>query len=218
MLMTYLGHHTFEVRKGLTLGVALFIVSEIFVFLSVFWAYFHSSLAPTIELGSSWPIKLNLLKYSIKIFRSLGLVTLNDKAYNVVLGFAFYIYKFEQPIEEPISSIKGSIEVLVGISVERWSNLKWILILSLRERFRVSDLSARVSYFYSEMPIGFYKVTVIHYRRCHQWAFLYLLRRGDLYFWFINSINWLNLMFLGVYNLPCTRETILLIPSISPIM
>lgn len=52
---TYLGDHTFEVRKGLTLGVALFLVSEIFVFLSVFWAYFHSSLAPTIELGSSWP-------------------------------------------------------------------------------------------------------------------------------------------------------------------
>jgi len=52
---TYLGNHTFEVRKGLTLGVALFIVSEVFAFLGVFWAYFHSSLAPTIEIGSSWP-------------------------------------------------------------------------------------------------------------------------------------------------------------------
>ena len=37
------------------MGVALFIVSEVFAFVSVFWAYFHSSLAPTIELGSSWP-------------------------------------------------------------------------------------------------------------------------------------------------------------------
>ena len=52
---TYLGDHTSQVQKGLTLGVALFIVSEVFAFLSVFWAYFHSSLAPTIELGSSWP-------------------------------------------------------------------------------------------------------------------------------------------------------------------
>nr|QRH18069.1 cytochrome c oxidase subunit 3 [Clavulina sp.] len=52
---TYLGHHTFEVRKGSTLGVALFFVSEVFAFVSVFWAYFHSSLAPTIELGNSWP-------------------------------------------------------------------------------------------------------------------------------------------------------------------
>lgn len=52
---TYLGCHTQQVQKGLTMGVALFIVSEIFVFLSVFWAYFHSSLAPSIEIGSSWP-------------------------------------------------------------------------------------------------------------------------------------------------------------------
>jgi cytochrome c oxidase subunit 3 len=52
---TYLGDHTSQVQKGLTLGVALFIISEVFAFLSVFWAYFHSSLAPAIEIGSSWP-------------------------------------------------------------------------------------------------------------------------------------------------------------------
>ena len=52
---TYQGHHTFQVQKGLTLGVALFIVSEIFFFISIFWAYFHSSLAPTVELGAHWP-------------------------------------------------------------------------------------------------------------------------------------------------------------------
>ena len=52
---SYQGHHTFAVQKGLTIGVALFIVSEIFFFLSIFWAFFHSSLAPTVELGSSWP-------------------------------------------------------------------------------------------------------------------------------------------------------------------
>jgi hypothetical protein len=52
---TLLGHHTTQVRKGLTAGVALFIVSEVFVFLSVFWAFFHSSLSPTIEIGGVWP-------------------------------------------------------------------------------------------------------------------------------------------------------------------
>jgi len=51
----YLGNHTFAVQKGLTLGVALFIVSEVFFFLSLFWAFFHSALAPTVELGSHWP-------------------------------------------------------------------------------------------------------------------------------------------------------------------
>lgn len=52
---TFLGDHTFPVQKGITMGVALFIVSEVFFFISIFWAYFHSSLAPSVELGSQWP-------------------------------------------------------------------------------------------------------------------------------------------------------------------
>ncbi|WP_460973192.1 cytochrome c oxidase subunit 3 [Prescottella soli] len=52
---TYLGDHTLIVQKGLTMGVSLFIVTEAFFFISIFWAYFHSSLAPTVELGSQWP-------------------------------------------------------------------------------------------------------------------------------------------------------------------
>jgi hypothetical protein len=52
---TYLGHHTKEVKNGIMIGVLLFIVSEIFAFLSVFWAFFHSSLSPAIEIGGIWP-------------------------------------------------------------------------------------------------------------------------------------------------------------------
>jgi cytochrome c oxidase subunit 3 len=52
---TFQGHHTFAVQKGLTLGFVLFVVSEVFFFISIFWAFFHSSLAPTIELGAHWP-------------------------------------------------------------------------------------------------------------------------------------------------------------------
>jgi cytochrome c oxidase subunit 3 len=52
---TFQGHHTFAVQKGLTLGFILFVVSEVFFFISIFWAFFHSSLAPTVELGAHWP-------------------------------------------------------------------------------------------------------------------------------------------------------------------
>ena len=52
---TYLGCHTTQVQKGLTIGVILFIVSEVFAFLSVFWAFFHSSLSPSVEIGGVWP-------------------------------------------------------------------------------------------------------------------------------------------------------------------
>ena len=49
------GNHTKQVKKGLILGFYLFLVSEIFAFISVFWAYFHSSLVPTVEIGGVWP-------------------------------------------------------------------------------------------------------------------------------------------------------------------
>uniref|UniRef100_UPI0030E18041 cytochrome c oxidase subunit III n=1 Tax=Duolandrevus obsidianus TaxID=2715842 RepID=UPI0030E18041 len=52
---TYQGLHTYPVNLGLRWGMILFIVSEVFFFISFFWAFFHSSLAPAIELGMIWP-------------------------------------------------------------------------------------------------------------------------------------------------------------------
>lgn len=52
---TYLGDHTIAVRKGLNLGFLLFVGSEVFIFVSLFWAYFHSAMGPTIEIGATWP-------------------------------------------------------------------------------------------------------------------------------------------------------------------
>nr|YP_009122005.1 cytochrome c oxidase subunit III [Bombyx huttoni]AJH65745.1 cytochrome c oxidase subunit III [Bombyx huttoni] len=52
---TYQGKHTILVNKGLRWGMILFIISEIFFFISFFWAFFHSSLSPNIEIGSMWP-------------------------------------------------------------------------------------------------------------------------------------------------------------------
>nr|UFZ13403.1 cytochrome c oxidase subunit III [Neohermes filicornis]UFZ13913.1 cytochrome c oxidase subunit III [Neohermes californicus] len=52
---TYQGHHTLIVTTGLRWGMILFIISEVFFFISFFWAFFHSSLSPSIELGAIWP-------------------------------------------------------------------------------------------------------------------------------------------------------------------
>lgn len=52
---TWQGNHTIIVQKGLRLGFALFILSEVMFFFSIFWAFFHSSLSPAIELGAVWP-------------------------------------------------------------------------------------------------------------------------------------------------------------------
>nr|YP_010183538.1 cytochrome c oxidase subunit III [Drawida gisti]QVG61467.1 cytochrome c oxidase subunit III [Drawida gisti] len=52
---TYLGHHTKDVTTGLRWGMILFITSEVMFFSAFFWAFFHSSLSPTMELGCDWP-------------------------------------------------------------------------------------------------------------------------------------------------------------------
>nr|YP_009024189.1 cytochrome c oxidase subunit III [Nipponnemertes punctatula]AGL46767.1 cytochrome c oxidase subunit III [Nipponnemertes punctatula] len=52
---TFQGFHTEQVSFGLRWGMILFIVSEICFFFAFFWAYFHSSLSPTLEIGSCWP-------------------------------------------------------------------------------------------------------------------------------------------------------------------
>lgn len=52
---TFQGLHTFTVTLGLRWGIILFIVSEVFFFISFFWAFFHSRLSPAIELGATWP-------------------------------------------------------------------------------------------------------------------------------------------------------------------
>lgn len=48
---TYQGLHTNKVVKGLQLGIILFITSEVMFFFSFFWAFFHRSLSPTVEVG-----------------------------------------------------------------------------------------------------------------------------------------------------------------------
>lgn len=52
---TYIGSHTYIVGVGLRWGIILFITSEILFFFAFFWAFFHRSLSPAVELGCSWP-------------------------------------------------------------------------------------------------------------------------------------------------------------------
>jgi len=52
---TFQGWHTTVVEKGLRYGMILFITSEVCFFFAFFWAFFHSRLAPTVEIGVAWP-------------------------------------------------------------------------------------------------------------------------------------------------------------------
>nr|UVU30520.1 cytochrome c oxidase subunit 3 [Odontocolon albotibiale] len=68
---TFQGYHTKFVSKLMKMGMLLFIISEIFFFLSFFWAFFHMSLSPSIEIGCNWP------PYLIKSFNPMNIPLLN---------------------------------------------------------------------------------------------------------------------------------------------
>lgn len=65
------GLHTSIVELGLRWGMALFIVSEVFFFVRFFWAFFHRSLTPTVEVGSVWP------PFGIQVFNPFQVPLLN---------------------------------------------------------------------------------------------------------------------------------------------
>jgi len=53
------GYHTIRVQRGILIGFLLFLLSEIMLFVSLFWALFHSSLAPNVELAMWPPVAIN---------------------------------------------------------------------------------------------------------------------------------------------------------------
>lgn len=72
-----LGYHTHKLELSLRVGILLFILSEVFFFVSFFWAFYDASLSPTVELGLIWPPKdiLPLSVYSVPLLNTLILLS-----------------------------------------------------------------------------------------------------------------------------------------------
>ncbi len=93
------GHHRAIVELGLRWGILLFIVSEVFFFLSFFWAFFHRRLAPNVELGGVWP-PLGLVVFNpfqVPLLNTIVLVSSGVRvtwAHHAIIEGKFYQFKF----------------------------------------------------------------------------------------------------------------------------
>lgn len=128
------GHHTTKVVKGLQWGIILFIISEILFFFSFFWAFFHRSLNPALELGTLWPpiFIITFDPFQIPLLNTIVLLssgvtvtwahhsilekkfteTKQSLIITVILGFYFTILQTIEYIEAPFTiadSIYGSV-------------------------------------------------------------------------------------------------------------
>ena len=126
---TFLGYHTKKVVEGIRLGIILFIISEVMFFFSIFWAYFHSSLAPTPEIGCVWPPKgfpvlnpygipllntiiLILSGVTITIAHHALIATLREESlkgfvYTLILAFLFTAFQFKEYVDAPFDISDG---------------------------------------------------------------------------------------------------------------
>nr|UZT67542.1 cytochrome c oxidase subunit 3 [Ibalia sp. ZJUH 20220011] len=115
---TFQGMHTFFVMNNLKLGMMLFIISELFFFISFFWAFCHASLSSNIEIGSNWPPKniSSFNPYQIPLLNTIILLSsgisitychysiLNNKKYKSLISLTLtiilgLIFTFIQLIE-----------------------------------------------------------------------------------------------------------------------
>lgn len=72
-----IGYHTHKLEIRLRIGMLLFILSEVFFFISFFWAFYDASLSPTVELGMVWPPLgiVPLSVYSVPLLNTIILLT-----------------------------------------------------------------------------------------------------------------------------------------------
>jgi len=71
------GNHTKKVKKGLMMGMLLFIVSEVLFFFAFFFSFFYLSLNPSQAIGGVWPPFLfeTLNAFSVPFLNTVILLT-----------------------------------------------------------------------------------------------------------------------------------------------
>nr|YP_009434610.1 cytochrome c oxidase subunit III [Melaphis rhois]ATE90570.1 cytochrome c oxidase subunit III [Melaphis rhois] len=86
---TFQGNHNFYIMNLIKLSMILFIISEMFLFISFFWNFLHNSLSPSIELGLNWPPK-NINFFNPLLIPLLNTVILLTSSFTITLTH-FYL-------------------------------------------------------------------------------------------------------------------------------
>nr|YP_006665927.1 cytochrome c oxidase subunit III [Leucoptera malifoliella]AER38732.1 cytochrome c oxidase subunit 3 [Leucoptera malifoliella] len=192
---TYQGNHTTKVLKGLKWGMILFIISEIFFFISFFWAFFHSSLSPNIEIGLSWP-PLNIQPFNPFKIPLLNTIILISSGISIKWAHhAMLNNNFNQTFESL------TITIMLGLYFTILQTYEYI-----EASFTISNSIYGSTFF---MATGFHGLHVIigtlflmiclirhknyHFNKIHHFGF-----EAAIWYWHFVDVVWLFL-FVSIY-------------------
>ena len=192
---SYLGYHTFIVKKGLKYGFYAFIASEIMLFFGFFWAFFHSSLSPDLSIGNKWPPTgvIGIFPYFYPLFNTALLIISGFAVTWAHKGFGVGSYK--ESIDALLWTIGLGFFFVYLQGVEYYAST-----------FNFSD-SVYASVFYCltglhgcHVIVGalFLRVCLIRLLRNHFLRNHYLGFVCAIWYWHFVDVVWIGL-FLSVY-------------------
>jgi len=192
---TFQGLHTTKVSVRIKLGIILFILSEVFFFLSFFWAFFHSSLSPSIEIGIQWP-PLGITPFNPVQIPLLNTIILLSSGVTVT-------WAHHRIIEKKLNETKNRllITIILGVYFTSLQALEY-----WEANFSISDSVYGSSFF---MATGFHGLHVLmgtsflgvclgrlvnnHFSRYHHFGF-----EAAAWYWHFVDVVWLFL-YINVY-------------------
>nr|UUK33562.1 cytochrome c oxidase subunit 3 [Metopiellus sp.] len=192
---TYQGLHSSFVMNNLKLGMILFIISELFLFVSFFWMFFHSSLTPSIELGMNWPPK------NIMPFNPMQIPLLNTL---ILLSSGFSVTWAHQSImNNNFNQMKMSLMITIMLGI--YFTLLQIIEYKMSS-FSISDSIYGSSFF---LMTGFHGIHVLigsiflsiclirhllnHFSSIHHFGF-----EAAIWYWHFVDVVWLFL-YISIY-------------------
>nr|ALO77025.1 cytochrome c oxidase subunit 3 [Sphindus dubius] len=192
---TFQGMHSLKVVNGLKLGMILFIVSEIFFFISFFWSFFHNSLTPAIDLGMKWP-PLNIQTFNPMQIPFLNTLILLTSGLTVTWAHHSLM---ENNYKQMLNSL--TITILLGIYFSILQGFEY-----MEASFSISDSVFGASFY---MATGFHGLHVIvgttflliclirhyknHFSSIHHFGF-----EAAAWYWHFVDVVWLFL-YISIY-------------------
>nr|YP_010835929.1 cytochrome c oxidase subunit III [Cunedda sp. 1 SJ-2023a]WGC89448.1 cytochrome c oxidase subunit III [Cunedda sp. 1 SJ-2023a] len=192
---TFQGLHTNKVVLSMKLGMILFILSEVLFFLSFFWAYFHSILSPSMEIGLQWP------PLGIKPFNPINIPMLNTMillSSGISLTWAHHSLinkNFSQSIKSMIMTI------ILGIYFTVLQAYEY-----MESSFCISDCIYGSTFFMSTgfhgfhvivgtifIMVSFFRIMNLHQSSIHHVGF-----ESSAWYWHFVDVVWLFL-YISVY-------------------